>query len=133
MCLKWSRSRNSSAPRRLWRLSRAICWLRRSINSARLGRLVSGSWYARWRICAWAFFNWLTSRAVNNRHGASLRVKGSTETSTVRISPRLLRVSISRWWARPFSCRSCSKMARCFSSAQIPMSKTVRPITSSAL
>ncbi|MNQ86723.1 hypothetical protein D3C85_1019230 [compost metagenome] len=44
MCLKWSRSRKSRAPRISWRCRRAICWVRRSVSRARLGRLVSGSW-----------------------------------------------------------------------------------------
>lgn len=41
-------------------------------------------------------FSWLTSRAVTSRQSTSLRVIGSTDTSTVRMSPRLLRPSISR-------------------------------------
>ena len=62
MCLKPSRSRNSTATCFVWRGAKAIAWLIRSFRSIRFGRPVRKSCWAEWVICSAIARAALTSR-----------------------------------------------------------------------
>ena len=74
--LKWSRSRNSTATRRLWRRARASAPSSRSSSSVRLGRPVSGSWVAWWASRCSNALRSLMSWRIAEKYGPSSVVAG---------------------------------------------------------
>ena len=83
MCLKPSRSRNSTATFFRWRGAKAIAWLTRSFSSMRLGRPVRKSCWAEWVICSAMARAALTSRKTMTAPVAcpSRSWMGATESS----------------------------------------------------
>ena len=107
MCLKPSRSKNSTATFFMWRGADVIAWLTRSFSKIRLGRAVRKSCWAVWVICSVMACATLTSRKTMTAPVAcpSRSWMGETESSIGISNP-------SRRMRRQFNgkctVRSCS-------------------------